>query len=103
MIAELQVVPSPPGTGVDRWAHIDAAVAAVVDSGLPFQVGPLGTTVEGSPDAVWAVIRRAHDATLTSGATGVVSVVKLYEVRDAAGQATMAELAGAHHPNEPGR
>jgi len=41
-------------------------------------------------------IRRAHDATLASGATGVISVVKFYETRDPAAQATMDDLAAAH-------
>jgi uncharacterized protein YqgV (UPF0045/DUF77 family) len=103
LIAELQVVPSPPGTHTDRWAHVDAAIAAVSDSGLVFEVGPLGTTVEGPPDAVWAAIRRAHEATLASGATGIISVVKLYEARDPADQATIADLIAAHRRGDQSR
>ena len=99
VIAELQVVPSPPGTHTDRWAHVDAAIAAVGDSGLAYEIGPLGTTVEGPAEAVWAVIRRAHEATLANGAAGVVSVVKLYETRDPADQATMSGLTAAHRSN----
>lgn len=101
MIAELQVVPSPTGTYDDRWAHVDAAIAVIVDSGLAYAVGSLGTTVEGSPEAVWAIIRRAHEATLGSGAGGVISVVKLYETRDPADQATMADLTVAYRPTLP--
>jgi len=104
VIAELQVVPTPPGTQTDRWVHVEAAIAEVADSGLTFEVGPLGTTVEGPPDEVWTAIRRAHDATLASGATAVISVVKFYETRDPADQATMDDLTGAHrHGNRAGR
>ena len=103
MIAELQVVPSPSGTRTNSWAHVDAAIAAMSGSGLVFEVGPLGTTVEGPADAVWAVIRRAHDAALVSGATSGISVVKLCETRDPSDQASMADLTAVHHRGERGR
>ena len=101
MIAELQVVPSPPGTHTASWAHVDAAIAAVSESGLKYEVGPLGTTIEGSREAVWAVLRLAHEATLASGAAGVISIVKLYETRDPADQAAMADLTVAHRRDLP--
>lgn len=101
MIAELQVVPSPTGTHDDKWAYVDAAIAVIVDSGLAYEVGSLGTTVEGPPEAVWAVIRRAHEATIGSGASGVISVVKLYETRDPADTATIADLTIAYRPTVP--
>ena len=100
VIAELQVVPSPSGTRTSRWAHVDAAIAVVSESGLNFEVGALGTTVEGPPDAVWAALRRAHEAALTSGADGVIAVIKLYETRDPAAQASIDDLTSAHRPSD---
>lgn len=79
MIAEIQVLPSPAGTDSSRYAHVDAAIAALKASGLRTEVGALGTTIEGPPDAVWAVLRAAHEATLSSGAGGVVTVIKVAE------------------------
>lgn len=77
MIVELQVLPSPAGTADDRYAHVEAAIAVIAASGLHYEVGPLGTSVEGEPDEVWSVVRRAHEATLAAGAEGVVSVIKV--------------------------
>lgn len=79
MIAEIQVLPSPPGTAGDRYAHVDAAIRALQASGLQMEVGALGTTIEGSPDDVWAALRTAHEATLAAGAEGVVTVIKVAE------------------------
>ncbi|MBK6856741.1 MAG: thiamine-binding protein [Microthrixaceae bacterium] len=79
MIAELQVLPRPAGTATVPYANIEAAIAALASSGLRVEVGALGTTIEGAPDAVWAALRAAHEATLTAGAEAVVSVVKLAE------------------------
>jgi uncharacterized protein YqgV (UPF0045/DUF77 family) len=92
MIAEIQCLPSPAGTPESAYAHIEAAIAVVADSGLTYEVGALGTTLEGSPDEVWAVLRRAHEATLAdagataAGAESVVSVLKVFQSapRDAA-------------------
>lgn len=93
MIAEIQVLPSPPGDGHARFAHVDAAIAAIVESGLPHEVGALGTTVEGEPDAVWALLRRVHEACLAAGADSAVTVVKVAEGRGEAGL-SVAELTG---------
>lgn len=93
MIVELQVLPSPPGTATDRWAHVEAAIAVIQASGLPYEVGPLGTSVEGEPDEVWALVRRAHEACLDSGADGLVSVVKVEQsASSVADQPTMDGL-----------
>ena len=89
MIAEIQVVPHPPGDDPAHspgatYRHVEAAIAVVAASGLRHEVGALGTTVEGDPDVVWPVLRRAHEAALASGATSVVSVVKLFSGTGAA-------------------
>ena len=85
MIAELQVLPRPSGTDTDPHAHVEAAIAALADSGLHHEVSALGTTLEGPPDAVWAALRAAHDATLAAGATFTISVIKLAEGVDDSG------------------
>ncbi len=79
MIAEIQVLPTPAGTADSTYAHVDAAIAVIEQSGLPFEVGPLGTSFEGLPVQVWSVLRAAHDATIAAGARSVVTVVKLAE------------------------
>lgn len=93
MIAELQVLPRPSGTADDPHAHVEAAIAVLVESGLHHEVGALGTTFEGSPDLVWAALRAAHEATLAAGAEVTISVVKLAEGVGDAGP-TMDRLTG---------
>jgi len=79
MIAELQVLPTPAGTAENHYAYVDAAIDVIERSGLVYEVGPLGTSFEGSPADVWRVLQEAHTATLAAGATSVVTVVKLAE------------------------
>lgn len=85
MIAELQVLPRPSGTDDDPHAFVDAAIAAIDTAGLHHEVSALGTTLEGPPDAVWAALRAAHEATLAVGATFTISVIKLAEGVDDGG------------------
>lgn len=80
MIAEIQVAPSPPGTPEDPHAHVEAAIAVIRASGLRYEVGALGTTLEGEADEVWATLRAAHEAMLAAGATGGLSHIKIASV-----------------------
>jgi uncharacterized protein YqgV (UPF0045/DUF77 family) len=80
VIAEIQVAPSPPGTSDNPHAHVEAAIAVIQASGLRYEVGALGTTLEGDDDQVWATLRAAHEAMLAAGATGGISHVKIASV-----------------------
>ncbi|PWW23639.1 uncharacterized protein YqgV (UPF0045/DUF77 family) [Geodermatophilus normandii] len=80
VIAEIQVAPSPAGTPDDPHAHVEAAVRVIGDSGLRYEVGALGTTLEGDADAVWATLRAAHEAMLAAGAASGLSHVKVASV-----------------------
>lgn len=77
MLAEIHVSPSPAGTPDNRHAHVEAAIAVVEASGLNYEVGALGTTFEGDPDAVWATLRAAHEAVLAAGAQSVITSIRL--------------------------
>lgn len=77
MLAEIHVSPSPAGTPDNHYAHVDAAIAVVESSGLHYEVGALGTTFEGQPDAVWATLRAAHEAVLAAGAQSVITSIRL--------------------------
>jgi uncharacterized protein YqgV (UPF0045/DUF77 family) len=80
VIAEIQVAPSPPGTPEDPHAHVEAAIAVIEASGLRYEVGALGTTLEGQADEVWATLRAAHEAMIAAGATGGLSHIKVASV-----------------------
>jgi uncharacterized protein YqgV (UPF0045/DUF77 family) len=52
----------------------------VAASGLRYEVGALGTTLEGDADAVRATLRAAHEAMLAAGATSGLSYLKVASV-----------------------
>ena len=79
MISEIQVLPTPAGTADDRYAHVHAAIEVIRASGLHYEVGPLGTSVEGPPDEVWALLRKVHEACLAAGAASAVTIIKVAE------------------------
>ena len=94
MIAEIECLARPPGTPDDPYKHVEAAIAVIQNSGLKYEVGALGTTVEGEPDALWALLRRIHEACLESGTDGLVSVIKVAQSADSTRQSTMDSLTG---------
>jgi uncharacterized protein YqgV (UPF0045/DUF77 family) len=82
MIVEIQCLPTPAGTSDRRYAHVEAAIAHIQQSGVRYEVGALGTTLEGDPDQVWPLLRTVHEACLQSGADSVITVVKVAEAHD---------------------
>ncbi|MEK6850958.1 MAG: MTH1187 family thiamine-binding protein [Candidatus Thermoplasmatota archaeon] len=62
MIAEFSI--TPIGSGVSVGAQVAKAVQVVHDSGLKYQLNPMGTVVEGTWDDVMAVIKRCNDELL---------------------------------------
>jgi len=94
VIAEIECLARPPGTPDDPYKHVEAAIAVVQNSGLKYEVGALGTTVEGEPDELWSLLRQIHEACLESGTDGLVSVIKVAQSAEAARQSTMASLTG---------
>ncbi len=94
MLLEIQVMPNPSGTADDRYHNVDAAIAVIQQSGLKYEVHAMGTVVEGTPDEIWALARRAHDAALAAGADRVSSAIKVSQSADPATQSTIASLTG---------
>ena len=92
MIVEIQCLAFPPGTPARRYAHIEAAIELIAASGLPYEVGALGTTIEGEPDDLWPLLRRVHESCLEAGADGLVSVIKVEQTRQRADQPRIADL-----------
>ena len=88
VIAEIQVAPSPAGTADDPHAYVEAAIEVIAGSGLRYEVGALGTTLEGEADAVWDTLRAAHEAMLAAGATSGLSHIKLASVQRTMGSLT---------------
>jgi uncharacterized protein YqgV (UPF0045/DUF77 family) len=81
MIVEIQCLPKPSGNSERRYAHVEAAIERIRHSGVRHEVGALGTTLEGTPDQLWPLLREVHDACLRNGADSVISVIKIAQAR----------------------
>ncbi len=58
MLAFVSIAPE------DHWEHMSAEIAPLIrmieNSGLAYELGPMGTTIEGEPDAVFELLKRMH-------------------------------------------
>lgn len=83
MLAEFSVTPIGKGASVGEWV---ARCLDLVDrSGLPYRLGPMGTTVEGDLDEVLDLIKRCH-RTVAEDCERVSTVVKIDDRKGAAGR-----------------
>jgi uncharacterized protein YqgV (UPF0045/DUF77 family) len=94
MIAEIQCLPNPTGNADNKYAHIEPAIAVIESCGLTYEVDALGTTVEGTPDEVWALLRAVHEASLSSGAESAVTVIKVADSAPGREASTIESLTG---------
>ncbi len=62
MVADFSIM--PVGAGESLSGDVAEAVRLVTESGLPYRVGPMSTSVEGPWDEVMALIKRCRDRML---------------------------------------
>jgi uncharacterized protein (TIGR00106 family) len=74
MLAELTIIP------LGRGQHISSAIAPAISlietSGLPYQLTPSGTCIEGEWDRVMPLIRRCHERVRESS-PHVITMIKI--------------------------
>lgn len=93
VLAEFSIAPMVEG---DMKPFIDAALKELDDAGVKYEVGPVGTTVEGEIDHVLLAIKNAHEAVLEQGADRVITDIRIDEKK---GGLTMEdELSGYRMP-----
>ncbi|HHW61246.1 MAG TPA: thiamine-binding protein [Syntrophomonadaceae bacterium] len=71
----LQIIPAVEEE--DLYAAVDEVIALIKESGFPYIVGPMETTVEGDLSALLQLVRDAHELCAQRGVPRVVSVVKI--------------------------
>jgi len=74
MITEFSIM--PVGKGESLSGDVAKAVKIVRESGLNYQLGPMGTSIEGEWDEVMAVIKRCRDKLLETS-NRVYLVIKI--------------------------
>ena len=82
MLVELSII--PVGAAADWSDELAEALKLIDASGLPYQLNPTSTCIEGEWDEVMALIKRCHDLVRQSSRQ-VVTVIKIEDeegVRD---------------------
>lgn len=73
---DIQVLPL---TSEDVYPIVDRAIEVIQASGLKYEVGPMGTTLEGDLDTCMEVAKAAHRACFVDGVPRVVTMIKIGE------------------------
>ena len=80
-VVEISVVPlgtkTPSVSG-----YVASCVKVVADSGLNYQLTPMGTVIEGDIDNILPVLRRMHEIPFQEGAQRVSTLIKIDDRRD---------------------
>ncbi|MFD1202273.1 MTH1187 family thiamine-binding protein [Leucobacter albus] len=84
--------PTPMGDENGRYSCVEGAIRVIEQSGLEYEVGALGTTIQGPADRLWPLMRELHDATLEAGADRVMTHFRILEAKDDVVEASMADL-----------
>lgn len=93
MLIHVHVSPTPLGDERGTYAHVEAAIRLVEQSGLEYEVGALGTTVQGPAGQLWPLMCELHESCLASGADHVMTHIRILEARDDVIEASMSDLS----------
>lgn len=74
VIADLCVVPL--GVGVSVSTYVAACEKVLAEAGLKTRLHAYGTNIEGDWDAVFAAIKRCHEAVHAMGAPRITTTLK---------------------------
>jgi len=92
MIASFSVYPIGEGTSLSRF--VKKGVAVVKESGFPYEVSAMSTSVEvPNLDALFELVKKVHAAHVAEGAKRIVIDLKVDDRRDK--EATMASKKAA--------
>lgn len=71
----LQVLPCVPEE--DIYRVVDKVIEYIDQSGVPYEVGPMETVMEGELDILLDIVKKAQEICVQEGAARVVSMVKI--------------------------
>ncbi|MBP1687907.1 MAG: hypothetical protein H6Q33_4050 [Deltaproteobacteria bacterium] len=75
VIVDLCVV--PVGVGVSLSPYVAACERVLKDAGLEIRLHAYGTNIEGEWEAVFAAIKKCHEAVHAMGAPRITTTIKL--------------------------
>lgn len=74
---DIQILPSlEGGTEKDKYRVIDAVIEYIEGCGLKYEVGALGTTIEGEFEDLLKVLEKSQEICFNEGADRVCTVAK---------------------------
>lgn len=80
VIAEVVISPLGVGTSISKYvAHCHQVLD---DSGLRYQLTPMGTVIEGQLEEILDVVRKMHEAPFNQGAQRVSTILRIDDRRD---------------------
>lgn len=71
----LQVLPWAEDS--DIYEVVDRAIAVIQASGVPYEVSPMETTMEGGYDRLMQIAKDALEACMDAGADRIVALIKV--------------------------
>lgn len=82
-MAVVEVSVTPLGTaGAGVSAFVAGCMRLVEESGLNYQLTPMGTIIEGDLDKVFQLLRQMHESPFSAGASRVSTLIKIDDRRD---------------------
>ncbi|MVP02414.1 thiamine-binding protein [Paenibacillus lutrae] len=76
-LVSIQIIPKTKN-GEDVIPYVDRAIEVIQQSGVPYEVHPLETTMEGELGELLDIVKRMNEAMMEIGSVSVISQVKIY-------------------------
>ncbi len=82
-MAVVEVSVTPLGTyGAGVSSFVAGCLRLVEQSGLHYQLTPMGTIIEGDLDKIFLLLRQMHESPFVAGAGRVSTLIKIDDRRD---------------------
>ena len=75
-LLSIQMIPKT-NNGESVIPYVDQAIAIIKESGLPYRVAPMETTMEGDLAELLQIVQRMHEAMIEVGCPGALSQIKI--------------------------
>jgi len=89
-ILSIQVIPKVLDPD-DHYPAVEAAIAVIEASGVNYEVGAVGTTMEGDLDQLLGIVKDMQLALVDRGSPSIISQIRLFHTTEGA---TMGSLTG---------
>ena len=89
-LVSIQIIPKTPN-GEDVIPYVDAAIAIIDEAGVPYQVSPLETTMEGDLTNLLGIVQKMNERMVELGSQSIISQVKIFYKPDGASMDKLTE------------